>query len=527
MATSKIRSLLSYLFLGLGLAALLAPIWQLIREAQEADPQIWSHLQNYQLYPSVQYTALFVVGSTVVAGLLGTGWALIARFSQLPSFLFHGPMLLLLSLPTYVLGFIYLSFLDFSGPVQGFFKILFTPELFFEPRQMSWAVFVFGVSMAPYIYFSVSVGLQSQIDSLIEASLSLGAGLRKTLMTVVLPLLTPWLSGAAALVALEALADFGFVDLYGINTLSRLLYKSWGSLFSLGAAARLGLLLLSCCFALLLIARWLQKKESSLAAGTNTRIKKPFVLKEEKMMALLWFIGFLIFTFIPVWTLSSQALSAELWSTLPWARALLSSLGLALASGLGLVFFSALLFFISRKGKKFEHWVFSFLGTGYGIPGTLLAIAFYIFVSRALNIQLTSSDYFSLLALITVLYFCKFNALVINGLRSQRAQLGDELFEAAETLAPRWRNWLLIKLPLYLPSLLLGIILVFVEILKELPAAMMLKPFATPNLALRIHQYASESDWPRASVFSLVLLSLTVSLLLLQKMLTDHRNKLK
>ena len=512
-------NLLRWSILLIGATVVVAPLMQLIFESRNVDIEIWQHLRDNQIPNSLLETLIFTLGSTLTALLIGSLFALLGLSLPRLNFVLKISMALLIAIPTYVFGFLMLSFIDFSGPLQLGLKKFLGPDYYFEPRLRFWAILIYGVSTAPYVYFSVDLGLKSQIKNLIEASYSLKAGVLKTLRRVLIPALKPWALAGSSLVALEALSDFGFVDLFGLNTLSRLLYKSWGSLFSFGGAARLSLILIVVCLLLMALNHLANKSFIQRDNSSQQDYSNLFDLN-NLLKCFLYFVGLLgvfIFSLLPLVLLISYASDLNLWAELPWLNAAWSSLCTTIVTSCFVLFFTSILFFSANAHNKFSLFLLNFLNIGYGLPGTLLAVAIYIFFSQILNLKILSDHTGLLFLSISLIYFIKFSSLGLRSLQSQQKQLNPNLFESASLLAPDWKVFWNIKLKLYSPALRLSLFLLFLEIIKELPASLMIKPISTPSLAVRIHQYASESDWARASVYSLVLLIILSLILLLRK----------
>jgi iron(III) transport system permease protein len=192
-------------------------------------------------------------------------------------------------------------------------------------------------------------------------------------------------------------------------------------------------------------------------------------------------------------------------------------------SGVFVLALATMIFFATQKSFTTLRFL-DFFNLGYGLPGTLLAVALYIFFSRFLNIKVLSDQNLILFLIISLLYFVKFSGLALRGLDSQQKQIDPKILESASLLADSQKVFWKIELKLYKPAIGLGLFLLILEIIKELPAALMIKPLQSPTLAVRIHQYASESDWARASVYSLLLLFL-VGLLLVLKRLAETETK--
>jgi iron(III) transport system permease protein len=503
----------------LGAAVVAAPLIQLLFESQSVDSEVWQHLRKNQIPSSLIETLVFSIGSALTALLIGTTWAIVGFFLPRINFVFKISMALLITIPTYVFGFLMLSFFDFSGPLQLGLKNFLGEEYFFEPRARLWAVLIYGTATSPYVYFSVELGLKTQIKSFLEASLSLGVGTLKTIKKVLMPSLMPWALGGTSLVTLEALSDFGFVDLFGINTLSRLLYKSWGSLFSIGGAARISLILIGICLMVMFLINMINKTHVQRENSLTQNYSNLFNLRTSAKIFLYLFtiLGLFVFNVIPIATLLIHASELSLWSELPWLSSAVSSLVTAALSGLFVLIFTTVLFFISKKQSKFTNWLFNFLSLGYGLPGTLLAVAFYIFFAKFFNIKVLSDQTGVLFVIISLLYFVKFSSLSLRSLQNQEKQINIHILESASLLANKWHSFWSVEFKMYWPALGLGLFLLFLEIIKELPASLMIKPNATASLAVRIHQYASESDWARASVYSLVMLFIVGLILLFKK----------
>lgn len=515
----------SWAWLGICAFLLAGPFVYLVMTAGNVEADVWEHLVSFQIGPAISNTLFFALGSALIAALIGTAWATISLFYPRHSFLFSLSMALLLAMPTYVFGFLSLSLMDYSGPLQKFLITQFGETAFFEPRTLLWAIFFFGVVSSPYVYFSVLTGLQTEVKVFLEASTSLGAGFWKTWRKILFPSLAPWIAGGALLAALEASADFGFIDLFSINTLSRVLYKSWGGLFSIGGAARVGIILLVLCGLFLMATRLFKTSQLERTWTHRQNLAHLFGISRRThiLLCIPIALGLLLFNIFPITTLIIHAFDSKLWSDLPWMNSLISTITIGSAGALGVGIMASILFLGWRKPKA-QKFLSVFM-MGYGLPGTLLAVACYLFLTSIFGVKSFVAGSFALLPLITLVYFAKFSGIMIRGLQSQNQQLEHSLFEAASTLRSPAYNFRKVLLPLFSAPLILGFFLLFFEIVKELPATLMIKPLSEPTLALRIHQYAAESDWPRASVFSLVLLILIFVIALIYRFIERLRHR--
>lgn len=502
-----------------GLFLLLGPLFFLAQTSFRVEAEVWDHLRAHTLWPSLIATLIFAAGSTLWALFFGCLMALVSW--RLPFFRLILPLLMgaLFAVPPYVLGFLSLSLLDYSGPVQRTLHRFFGEQALFEPRSWPWAIFIFGLTSSPYLYFSLQVGLRGEVRPLLEAGLSLGDSFARSLRRILWPRLSLWALGGASLVFLEALADFGVADLFGISTLSREIFQTWGSLFSLGGAARLSLLLLALCLATVVLTQFLKTPQDEDQKQVAVDLSSLFPNSKFSAAALGLAGGvFLLLALIPLLQLFLWAAKPQLWLELPWPQALFQTL---LIGVLGSVFTCSLVFllFMAVWRRRSERLLGLPLSATYGLPGSLLGLSSLLFFFQIGGWEQLPSGWIVPMLLLSLVFFLKFGSLLWRGLLSQSAQLPSSLFESAELLSPGpLQMWRKITWPLMFPALRLGFLLVLIEIMKELPATLMLRPGGTSTLALRVHQFASESEWDRASVYALVLICASLICLLLTRL---------
>jgi iron(III) transport system permease protein len=502
----------------------MGPAFQLILEGFKADHEVWMHIVQNQLKNSLFETLFFSLISISSGVLIGiSAGSATFFFSKFKHFL-DLSMGLLVAMPTYVFGFAYLSFLDFSGPAQKFLNSQFGDDFFFEPRNLVLGGIIFGFSCSPYVYFAIRTALMFNSSAFYESALLLGRNKIDSFRESVLPTLKPWVLSASLMIFLEGLSDYGFVDLYGIDTLSRNLFKTWSSLFSFGNAARLGIIILIICISSSLILGKLQEnnKNFSLIIKTNefnNGSKYPF-------LAILFFIIFMIFSiFIPIGMLISNITAISLEKINEVVNAAIQTLKVSTFSALFVTLTFGIFYILVRKSRSF--FLIKFFSSGYGIPGTLLAVAFYIFFNKLFSFFFESRILIPSIILICFVFVIKFGGIVLRQLENIKSQLNQDILDSASLLSPPFKVLQQIEWPQYRSGLSIGFLLVFLEVAKELPATMMLKPTSTPTLAMRIHQFASESDWETGSVYSLALLALVVFLLTLKFLITSFYERKK
>lgn len=469
-------------------------------------PEVWAHLRVHVLPGALANTLLLLLAVAAGCTAIGTACAwLNARHDYPGRRLFEWALLLPLALPTYVVAFVAIGLLDYAGPVQSAWRAATgSRAALFHPNGWPWAAALLVLCLYPYVYLTVRAALLRQGEAPAEAARTLGLGRGRTFLAVRLPLLRPALMAGLGLALLETLAEFGAVTLLGVETLTTAVYKTWFGLYSLPAAAQLaslGLLLA----ALLLFVEWRARArqrqfDARLAPAPRrrlgTRAAVAVVLAQGVLLALAFV--------VPVLQLLAWALPDLSWSATE-ARAFANTLRLAALAAVLLVLAGLAQALLRRRLPAMSglRGVLALSTLGYGVPGTVLAAGLLLgllWLERALSgegpggLVLTGS----LAALLLALY-ARFLRAAAEPLAAGLALVRPSLLDAARSLgAGSWRRFALV-LPLLRPSVLAALLLVAIEVMKELPATLMLRPFGWDTLAVRIYALTSEGLWREAA----------------------------
>lgn len=482
------------------------------------EVEVWSHLSRYVL-PQVTVTSLqLIVGVGLLSGLLGTFLAWLTTLCEFPGRRFFDWALLLpLAIPAYVLAFVAVGFLDFAGPLQSWLREVFGRGFWFPPvRSLSGAVVILSLSFYPYVYLLARSAFLTQGRRAMEAAQTLGFSPRRAAWRVALPMARPWIAAGIALVCMETLADFGAVSIFGVNTFTTAIYRAWFGLFSMRGALQLAGVLM--VFVLLAVAlerysRAAQRFASARDGGHDLR--RQVLSPAGRGGALACASGVFVLAFcaplaqLLIWSVQNAARDLDM----RYAGFVARSLLLAGSAAVLIVAASVVLAYIQRRAAtKWTSGAIRVATVGYAIPGTVLAVGILVPVIGLNNLlQSWLSSWLgrgapSLLlqgALFTVLlaYLARFLAVGFNPVDTGLQRVTRSIDEAAVGLGVSGSALLRrVHLPLLRTSIATAAILVFVDVMKEMPITLIVRPFGWETLAVKVFEMTSEGEWERAAL---------------------------
>lgn len=486
--------------------------------------------------PGYLWTTLWLaIGVGLGTAVLGSAAAVAVTLFDFPGRRsFEWLLLLPLAMPAYVTAYAYTDFLQFSGPVQTWARDAFgwQGRLLPEVRSLGGAVLVFVVSLYPYVYLLARTALAEHTAQWMEAARMLGAPLRRRIAEVALPLARPAVAAGVALALMETLADFGVTSYFGIQTFSTAIVKAWLAMDDRRVAAQLSTMLLGFVLVLLWLERRAQRRMRFGARGAGAQVvSKPAVLSGWQAVlawavcgvpVLLGFVAPVLFMLRP--------LAAD-WSVLPWGRFLewawnsvrlggiTAALALAVALGLG--------FALRRQPTRWVRAVVRLVGVGYAVPGAVIVVGVLLPVGWLQQ----QAPHLGVAALVTTTalgivwaYLVRFSAVALQSVESGYARLPVHLDESARLLgAGTLRLAREVHWPLLKRAVAAGALLVFVDVMKELPATMVLRPFNSDTLAVVAYQLARDERLGEAALPSLALVLVgLVPVLLLSRALRSR-----
>ncbi len=518
MHASRIRSVVfifTALLISLPILALLSS-WL---EWNAASGQVLSELAQTVL-PNYMLTSLLLcAGVAVGVTVLGLSAAAAVTLFKFPGYkFFEWALLLPMAMPAYVVAYAYTDFFQFSGPLQTFIRSTWSLEgrVFPEIRSLGGAIFVFSLTLYPYVYLLARTALSERAANLMEAARMLGAPLHRRIAEVALPLARPAVAAGVALALMETLADFGVSSYFGIQTFTAGVYKAWLIMDNRIAAAQLATLLLAMVLLLLHLEKHAQARMRFTASNTNaasSRDAQPAKLSQAKGLALTAWCGMLVFLgfALPILLMLKPLLLSDM--LIPWERFIewsFNSLRLGGITAFLAVGFSLLIAFSLRsKADFFARFISQLVGLGYAIPGAVVVVGLLLPVSWIQKQWPDSPVGFwitaSVLGLIWA-YLVRFCAVALQSIQSGYARIPTSLDDSARTLGVTGMALLSsVHAPLLKRSVFAAALLVFVDVMKELPATLVLRPFNTDTLAVVAFQLARDERLGEAALPSLAL----------------------
>ena len=460
------------------------------------------HQWRYLLPDASRNTLILVTVVAIGSALLGTTLAALVALCDFPGRRFFSWGLLLpLSIPGYVLATVFAGSLDYSSPLYSWLR----EEIGWQwpsIRSLGGAALVLTLTLFPYVYLIARVAFESAAQRYLEAASLLGRTRLQATREVLLPLAAPAILAATALVAMEALADFGVVAALNVDTLTTALYRAWYGMFSLVTAQQIaGFLVVMALLLLLLEQRARQAVRMRESGGISLRRRrlKPLPATLATLFATVTLGVAFAWPVVHLLSWASTHVAADL-DTRYWGY-LLRSVTLAGLGALLIVLISTLFVYARRADVGWVTRGFAPLATaGYAIPGTVLAVGLYAPLTQTLPwLQGT-------LFVLFIAYITRFFAVGHAPMAAGLARLPMALDEAALLLGSRpLERWRKIHWPMLKGSVAAAFVLTFVDLMKELPITLLTRPFGFETLAIRVFELTSEGEWERAAVPALAL----------------------
>ena len=487
--------------------------------------ETWRHLASTVLPDYIANTLLLaaLVGAGVI--VIGAGCAWLTTMCRFPmARFFEWALLLPLATPAYVMAYVYTDFLQFAGPVQSALRAAagwHAGEYWFpDVRTLGGAAFVLTFVLYPYVYLLARAAFLEQSSSALETARMLGHGPWRSFFRIALPLARPGIAAGTALCLMETLADYGAVAYFGVDTFSTGIFRAWFSLADPVAAAQLGALLLAGVVAVLAFERMARGRAAF--HSISRKRASPYALGGARAIgawlacAVPLAIGFAV----PAALLVRLALQDEAaafdarFVRLAWNSFALASAAAMLAIGCAMIIAYALRVrpgIVERVANRIG-------GLGYAMPGVVIAVGVMVPLTRvdqwlAGLLQTATGAPATLVLSGTVLallyaYVVRFLAVALQTVDAGLAKIRRSMDEAARSLgAGPAATLALVHAPLLAPSLIAAVLLVFVDVMKELPATLALRPFDFDTLAVQTFNLAKDERLAEASIPALAIVA--------------------
>ena len=521
MFLSRLRQFLFLLLTVVFMLPVLAVIasWLSLDGADGAALQILREMAQTVLPDYLGTT--FVLSLLVGVGVVGVGLscaAAVTLFDFAGRRFFEWALLLPLAMPAYVVAYAYTDFLQFGGPLQTLVREVtgLQGRVFPEVRNVGGAAWVFIFSLYPYVYLLSRTALGERAAHLMEAARLLGAPMRRRMLEIALPLARPAVAAGTALALMETLADFGVSSYFGIQTFTAGIYKAWLSMDNRLAAAQLATVLLALVALLLYLERRSQKKmrfAASRGARAGSMDARPVRLTGARLVLVWGLCGMPVLAgFVLPVLFMLRPLIVD-WSVLSWAPFLgwaFNSVRLGLISALlAVVLAFALAFSLRRRPDAPTRWAVQLAGLGYAVPGAVIVVGLLLPVGWAQARWPDSGVGYLMTATLFGLvwaYLVRFCAVALQSVQSGYARIPASFDDSARMLGSGdWGLLRRVHWPLLKRSTAAALLLVFVDVMKELPATLVLRPFNSDTLAVVAYQLARDERLGEAALPSLAL----------------------
>ena len=512
---------------------MVVPLITVLASLLSFQGEIWSHLASTVLPRYIQNSSYLALGVAVGVATLGISTAWLVSMCQFPGRrIFEWALLLPLAAPAYLLAYVYTEFFEYYGPVQRLIRSLggwdsAADYWFPSVRSLGGAIVMLSLVLYPYVYLLTKVSFAEQGQKTLEASRSLGRNPWQSFWVVALPLARPSIMAGLALALMETLNDFGTVKFFGVDTFTTGIYRTWFGLGERLGATQLAAILLLIMFSLLLAERWSRRQAQYYQASQGAG-QAPSTYSLKGLRAIVAWVtcalpitlglllpgGLLVQMAIVNWQVS---VDRQFWNLMG------HSLSLALGTaGLALLLSLILAYGLRLNPHGLVKGSVRLVGMGYAVPGAVIAVGLLLPVSwldqglqflqtldlgwgpipRSQAVFLSGS-----VAVLVVAYLVRFLAVSLGAVESSLSRISPSLDQASRSLGLGPTGTLVrVHLPLLRSGLLTAVMLVFVDVMKELPATIVLRPFNFDTLAIQVYQYAADERLAEAAAPALSIL---------------------
>ena len=492
----------------------------------------WSHLFQFVLFDYVSSSFVLMIGVSILVLIIGTvtAWT-VTSYNFVGKNIFEWALILPLSIPPYILAYTFTGLFDHYGDANNLARLLLNLQnstaIFPNVRNIYGAIIVFSFTLYPYVYLVSRSAFINQSKSMKESARMLGLNQFQVFYKLALPLIRPAVIGGLMLVIMETLSDFGAVDHFAVQTFTTGIFRTWYGLYDIQTAMQLASLLLLTVGVFYIVER------SSRGSGIYTSNNSTFSPSKEDSLVgykaltafLICFIPIFIGFILPIIELILWAYEVNLeFFNQKFISSSFNTLSLSLVTGMICAGLALLInFSIRYKPSAFVQRFSSLLSIGYAVPGLILAVGMvqllvYIdaLVLSGLDIVVTGS----LIGLVLA-YVIKTYALANSSIESGYERVSSSLDDSSKLLGSSgWSMLSSIHVPLLKTSILTSVLLVMSDVVKELPATLILRPFNFETLAVSTYIYASEERMLQAAApaIAIVLIGL-IPIVFLSKMI--------
>ncbi len=493
------------------------PILLIVLYAVGADGKILAHIKETVLLDYITNTALLLFVVSILTLIFGVSSAFLVTFYEFRfRKIFAIGLILPFAVPSYILGFIYSDLFGFFGHVHIFLMSLGIKS-YFDIFSFYTASIVLALAFYPYIYLIVRASFLKNAGSLINSALSLGMSKERALFKVVLPLSRVAIFAGLALVMMEVISDYGVVSHYGIKTLTNAIFSTWFNMGDAGSAAYISSIAMAFVLSILLIEKFSQGRakystESSSAPLEKIKLRGVKLFFAYFFLSIPVFFGFilpLIWIIVFTFAYGGDTIDMEFLS------AVTNSFIVASLASIAIIVIAVLIAYTYRLiPNMYTKYVTKFATLGYSMPGAVIGIGIIILFGDFDNYLIDNHGFGELLLSGTLFalvfgYIVRFLAVGLNSVSSSFEKLGINVNRASRSLgSPPLKTLFRVELPLLRNSLIIAYLLVFIDIVKELPLTLILRPFNYETLATKTYGLAVIELIQESAVYALCIILL-------------------
>lgn len=497
----------------------------------------WRHIVRYLLWDYTRNSLFLFVICGFLVTIIGVSSAwFISRYRFYMHRQLEWLLILPLAIPSYIVAYAYAGIFDYGGSLELLLRYLGISPLRIDVMNKYGLAFVLSISLFPYVYVSARAFFLNQANNLMEASRMLGAGERKTFFRLMMPLARPAIVAGLILVLMEVLNDYGAAQFYGVNTFTTGIFRAWFSLGEPETAVYLSALLIAIVFILILLERQNRKNikvaDAKSDTGSLLRIRPARRSVRIALFGMVFIPVLLGFIFPVAQLLYWASLTVKDVAGPEFFKITFQGFSVALLGAFFVVLFALFLIYFSKWSPlAFIRNVAKLGILGYAIPGAVIAVGILIpalaldksmikiaknVLGKNMGLMLTGS----FIALFYA-YCVRFLAVAYNPIESTSQKVGQSIPDSSKMLgAGNFKTFFRVEYPLIRTGIFSAFILVFIDILKELPLTLLLKPFRINTLAVKAFEYASDEQVMESSVPSLLIIfTALIPVILLNRML--------
>ena len=531
---AKILDYKDQVLLFLIILIVIVPILTVVSYVFYPSTYLWGHLANNLLVEYLVNTFVILISVGIISLILGVSCAWLINMYTFPGKdIFKWLLVMPIAIPTYVSAYIYAGLVEPSGflfdtieHTLGMGKELYS---LVDLRNIYGVIFILSICLYPYVYLLTYSSFKEQSNCAIEVGKSLGLNRKELFIKISIPLARPGIIAGLSLVMMETLAEFGTMDYYGISTFTTGIYRTWFAFGDDTSALHLASILLTFVFLLIILEKYSRGRSKYEHTSQNSRFTQSSNMSPIKAVyAFLWcslisMVGFIIpILQLFIWLMDTYSYLFDR----EFIDIILNTLIIATISSIIIVLISIYASYINRSSNSlYTKLSLKIFSIGYSIPGVVIAVGIIIPLAFLDNIQalifgspviFLSGSFVALL----IAYLVRFSTISFNAIESGLGKIKNNIDLTAKSFG--FTNFMILKnihIPMMKTTVITSLILVFVDIVKELPATLILLPFNFDTLAIHIYELASSEQlsFIASPALMLIIIGLIPVIILIKK----------